>query len=365
MALLVIDERPIRVAALKAYRRAEKQVGRARGKLGAFDTVDRPAFVRWEAQVFGPLMTELRQVTADLQEKNHLLALIKEERFWANCSRLEAYRRVMEARNNPSPPPTGESFDQSIPRPRVFGASDLPPGFDIDQFDGLSNRDKARIYELYEEAALMFEMVHGLEAPQFEDLLAQERARRGSTNSQEPPPVEFHVSPAPPPSQGADWDRIKELYRTLVRRLHPDMGGANTSRERDLWQQVQDAYQARDLEWLESIAGRLEAVHQGGSNLSIQILRRMTGELLRALHGLRTQVTKLRRHPGWKFHDRTMALAKFEARRRQTLERQLATQRLRLQKAKDTLDKLADQLTRKRDRKSMRPLGSYGSRKAF
>jgi hypothetical protein len=354
LTLLIIDEGPIRAAAFKAYEKAEKQVAKARDELEAFETRDLPAFARWEAQVFGPLMTELRDVTSALEEKNHLLALIEEERFWTNCSRVVAYRRVMEAKNNPSPPPTGPEFDPDFEPshsgnhsiPGVFGESDLPPGFDIDKYDRLSRRDKKEIYEFYEDAALLYEMIHGVEAPQFDDLLEQERNRRHGRKADEPPPLEHHIPAAPPPPPGRDWNRVKELYRTLVRRLHPDLGGAQTVRERDLWQQVQDAYKARDLEWLESVAGRLDAVHQGGASLSIQILRRMTADLLSALRGLRSQLSKHRRHPAWNFHERTAALARFEANRRQELEIELATLRYQLTRVEKEINDLAGKAAR-------------------
>jgi hypothetical protein len=346
----VIDERPIRAAAFKAYEKVEKQVAKARDELEAFETRDLPAFTRWEAQVFGPLMTEIREVSSALEEKNHILQLIDEEMFWSNCSQVVAYRRVMEAKNNPSPPPPYPEFDPDFEPsrsgnhsfPRVFGESDLPPGFDIDKYDRLSNRDRKEIYEFYEEAALLFEMIHGVEAPRFDDVLEQERIRRHGRKPDEPPPFEQHIPAAPPPPRGNDWIRIKELYRTLVRRLHPDMGGEHTARERDLWQQVQDAYKARDLEWLESIAGRLEAVHKGGASFSLQILRRMTADLWSALHGLRSQLSKHRRHPAWKFHEKTAALAKFEAKRLQSLEIELATLRYQLREAEKAINKLSE-----------------------
>jgi hypothetical protein len=345
----VIDERPIRDAAFKAYQKAEKQVATAREEIEAFETRDLPAFSRWEAQVFGPLMTELREVASALEEKNHLLALIDEERFWTNCSRIVAYRRVMEARNNPSPPPTKPEFDSSSASnqaiPKVFGERDLPPDFDIDEFDRMSSRQRKDICEFYEDAALMFELLYGVEAPQFDDLLEQERNRRPGRKAEEPP-LEHHFPHAPQPPPSRDWDRIKELYRTLVRRLHPDTGGAQTARERDLWQQVQDAYKARDLEWLEAISGRLDAAHQNGASLSIQILRRMTADLRNALHGLRSQLSKHRRHPAWKFHETTKALAKFEAKRRRALEHELRYHRQQLREIERILNDLAERASR-------------------
>src|SRR4030095_2067492 len=243
LTLILIDERPIRDSAYKACTK-EARRGATRGDdVESFETRDLPAFSCWESQVFGPLMTELREVTSKLEEKNHLLALIDEERIWTNCSRVVAYRRVMEARNNPSPPPTRPEFDPrssgSRAIPKVFGESDLPPDFDIDEFDRMSGRQKKDIYEFYEDVALMFELLYGVAAPQFDNLLEQERNRRHGRKAEEPPPLEHCFPPDPQPPPNRDWDRIKEVYRTLVRRLHPDMGGAQTAREVVLLQLVQ------------------------------------------------------------------------------------------------------------------------------
>src|SRR5262245_37486227 len=75
-ALLLIDEKPIRRAMLKAYRACERKVARARDQIETFETQDLPAFTRWDAQIFGSLMTELRDVSALLEGKRHLLAVI-------------------------------------------------------------------------------------------------------------------------------------------------------------------------------------------------------------------------------------------------------------------------------------------------
>jgi len=350
--LLVIDERPIRKAAFKAYEKAERQVARARIQVEAFEIGDLPAFTRWEAQIFGALMSQLREITVELGQKQMLLAQIKEEVFWTNCSRPTAYRRIMEAKNNPSPPPppdfdpsSGQSSADSE-RPKVFGDSNFPPGFDIDAYDRMSQRRKNEVFEEYEEAAFLYELVYGIKAPDFEELLEHERrSRHGDMTDNEDAhwsSFNSHASTRAQHPPGPNIDRIKELYRTLVRRLHPDAGGAHTARERDLWQQVQDAYHARDLEWLESIAGRLDAVIDRGATLSIQLLRRMTTDLLDALHGLRSQISRHRRHPGWKFREQRKALVKFETKRRCALESQLGRLRRALEKADRILNDLAE-----------------------
>jgi hypothetical protein len=45
--------------------------------------------------------------------------------------------------------------------------------------------------------------------------------------------------------------RVKELYRALVRRLHPDARGEMSPQQREWWHQAQEAYQNEDAEQLE------------------------------------------------------------------------------------------------------------------
>lgn len=52
----------------------------------------------------------------------------------------------------------------------------------------------------------------------------------------------------------ADTAALKRLYRDLVRRLHPDANPSQGERERQLWQQVQEAHRDGDLARLRVLA---------------------------------------------------------------------------------------------------------------
>jgi hypothetical protein len=53
--------------------------------------------------------------------------------------------------------------------------------------------------------------------------------------------------------EAAGQDRIKEIYRMLVRRLHPDTRADGDATVSALWHQVQEAYEARDLDRMETL----------------------------------------------------------------------------------------------------------------
>lgn len=92
------------------------------------------------------------------------------------------------------------------------------------------------------------------------------------------------------PERQPEKDRLKTLYRTLVRQLHPDGNRNQGWRERELWHEVQAAYQARDLDRLEDAAGRVEMGLNGASAaLSVRTRLRLTSDLLRELAGLKNR----------------------------------------------------------------------------
>src|SRR5258705_7599588 len=182
---------------------------------------------------------------------------------------------------------------------RMFGERDLPPGFDVRDFDRLPGSGKAEFRAFYESIAELFEMMTGLPAPDLDKVLERERAR--SRGGEERVPDGSHRHPDRHPEK----DRLKTLYRKLVRQLHPDRNRNQGWREREFWHEVQAAYQARDLDRLEAVAGRVEMGLNGASAaLSVHTLFRLTGDLLRELAGLKKQGGRARRDFGWKFSTR-------------------------------------------------------------
>ncbi len=327
--LLIIDNGPIREATLAQYHRLEKRVMGLRVQLDAFESGDLPAYQRWEARAFGPLLTELRSMLQAIDEKRRLLAEIEDEMTWTGCSAAAAYRRVTEAPDAPAP--EDEGFDdgpvdederddpefQDGERAGVFGKSDLPPGFDVDGFDRAPSRAKNEFRAFYKMAARLYEAMTGNPAPTLEEALERERARKQGGGGRARTRERREPAPAPPsidPAVQRENDRLKELYRTIVRQLHPDQNHEQTAHEAELWHQMQEAYRTRDIERLEAIAGRLEIGLTGKSTtLPIQILMRMSRDLKDAAKALQKQITANRRHPGWAFREKAALLGKFEA----------------------------------------------------
>lgn len=356
--LLVIDNEPIRRGILREYHSVEKSLGRLREELEGFETRDLPAYHRWESVTFGALLTEIREMEFQATEKHHLLMEVEEESFWENCSMVTAYRRVMARRENPADPDdeedepfSGRGPDETEPAgEKMFGDSDLPPGFDFAEYDRMSAAAKKKARASYENLAAMFEAFTGNPAPDFDEVLRRERP---GGHREDPLPERARPAQAPAPDPTAD--RLKTLYRQMVRKLHPDTNPNQGWRERELWHDVQAAYQAGDLDRLEAVAGRCEiGLHGVSGDVPVRFLLRLIHDLRTALRGLRKQAREVRGHSAWNFSQRQIHLPALEKTRRRILEKSRAVAAAELARLTRALDQLAEASARSPARRPAR-----------
>src|SRR6202020_2367124 len=68
-----------------------------------------------------------------------------------------------------------------------------------------------------------------------------------------PPPRDSAFGSAPPRAVKPEAGRIKELYRLLVRRLHPDLRADKDAEVSHFWHDVQEAYEQGNVERLEML----------------------------------------------------------------------------------------------------------------
>lgn len=343
--LLVVDNEPLRQRALKDYLAAEKTLLRLRAEMETFETRDLPAFHRWEASVFGALLTEIREMESALAEKQRILAEVEEEAYWMNCSMVAAYRKVMRRLSQPEPsfaeqnddpfPGHGDAREDGDTGERMFGDSDLPPGFDFADYDAMSKAERKKFHASYAGIGAVFEAVTGNPAPNLDEVLRRERG-------ESPPPPRVRLPQAPPPEHTSEEDRLKSLYRRLARELHPDANPHHGWRERELWHEVQAAYEARDLDRLEAAAGRVEVGSQGAAHtLPLSRLARMTRGLRSAMRGLKTQIRHARSHAAWNFSARSVAGSEWETQHQRMLGKLKARATAELTRFSEILDALA------------------------
>src|ERR1035441_6881150 len=191
-ALVRVDGTGIRKKIKKDYEKALRDIDHSRRQLDQFHQTDLPQFTRWLNTHFGALLTEIRELSQKMAVDEELVFQVQSEVMFGGGSYARAYKRVMELRENPEPPPsppTGSGEPEGERNP--FGARPESENFDGEE-DPLEE---------------FLDRVFGEFGP-------GERPRGKRTYQSG-----HHPESAPPPHASS---RLKELYRSLVRRLHLD-----------------------------------------------------------------------------------------------------------------------------------------------
>jgi hypothetical protein len=360
-SLIILDETPLRKRALKSLRTVEKKVSLLQDQLETFSVQDLPFFQSWEARLFGALLTELRELSSELEEKRWILMAVEEEVFYTGCRPETAYRRIMAEKNNPGTTEDDDedyqshsdqkgSADSGTEESDPFHGGLLPPGFSAADYEQMSKAEKKKFRANYEMIAEMYEAMTGQTAPSLEEALGYQNRDLPPQNSNNP--RKHHPSQAPQPPKSDDT-YLRSLYRKLVRRLHPDANPHQSARNREIWHEVQMAYQARDVEKLELAAGRLE-LDLGGSpdHLPLSVLYNLEKGLKHSLRGLNKDTHLKKQHPAWNFTNRSKEHPLLEASYRSELSQRRTEFILACSHLSSEIAKLEKKAVRPRKKKS-------------
>jgi hypothetical protein len=274
-ALVRVDGTGIRKKIKKDYEKALRDLEKSRWQLDQFHQTDLPQFTRWLNSNFGALLTELRELNQKMAADEELIFQVENEAMFSGCSDARAYQRVMELRENPEPP-----------RPRPTGGGEA--GGERNPFGSRTESGTDEVEEdPMEDVMNEFFRKFGLGG--------RPQDNHGSRNGQ---PTE-----AAAPADASN--RLKELYRAVVRRLHPDSQREMTAQKTEWWHQAQMAYEAGDVEQLEVILTLCEIGDSGTTaNTSASLLQRITAQLKNSLREIKRQITGQRRDPAWNFSRR-------------------------------------------------------------
>ena len=273
-ALVQVDGTDIRKKIKKDYEKALRDLNHSRRLLDQFHQTDLPQFTRWLNTRFGALLTELRELNLKMAADDAIVFMVENEFMFGGGSYARAYQRVMELRENPEPPPPPPGGERDRKRESFGGRPDWENPDDED--DPLK--------------AIFDEMFGELGADE------EPRNQRGSQAGHHiEVPVPVHAS-----------KRLKELYRAVVRRLHPDSQREMTAQKTEWWHQAQAAYEAGDAEQLEVILTLCEIGDSGTTaHTSASLLQRITAQLKSSLREIKRQLAGRRRDPAWNFSSRT------------------------------------------------------------
>ncbi len=324
-AIVVIDQEPLRRTAAADCTSAMARLEQARGGWHRFEREDKPAFARWRAREFGPLLSRAREVEIQIRDRQALIHEVEMEMRRGFQDAHSAYQRVMFRRENPS---AAYEEPAEVP-PQVPGA--------------------ARRLSEFEQEALFQEWVQkslGTNPDKMDDEAYSTTFEAFKTHMfrsapEEPRPQNTYRPSEKERVQADDEEeekeeaialvdvRVKELYRSLVRRLHPDLR-ADGIAVSALWHEVQEAYAASDVAQLEILLALsdIESDHMNEATTLAQ-MRSLFEELERAWRSLEKSLLEAEGEDAWNF---ARAGADEDLRRRveRDLRSNLSTRTMRL-----------------------------------
>jgi hypothetical protein len=316
--IILIDQGPLRRSAAADCTVAMARLEDARVAWHRFEREDKPAFARWRAREFGPLLSNARDIEAQIRDHQALVDEVELEmrRFFQDPH--SAYQRVLFRRQNPG-----------------AAAAEVHQPADAGEGRRLSEFEQEALFQEWVQRSLgtnpdkMDDEAYTTSFETFKTHMFQSRPPEPRANAARtaaaarPEPVEEE------PDLIVDV-RVKELYRTLVRRLHPDLRADGNAAVSALWHEVQEAYAAADVARLELLLALsdLEA-SRIAEQTSLFQMRTVFAELSRAICALEKSVQEAEEEDAWNFA-RAGANPDLRLRVQRQLKTDLAARGLRL-----------------------------------
>jgi hypothetical protein len=292
--LVLVEQEPLRETAAADCTGTKARLERARVAWHRFERKDKPAFVRWRAREFGALLSKAREVETQIRDAQTLVHEVEMEMRRGFQDAHSAYQRVMFRRENPS-----VALEEEVEGPReARGASRKLSDFEEEalfqewvQRSLGTNPDKMDddAYSTTFEAFKSHMFRSAPEEAQARNIYRPSAKKR--IREEEEVEEERMVDP-----------RVKELYRILVRRLHPDLRDDASAAVSTLWHEVQDAYAASDVAHLEILLALIDIESNNmGAQTSIGQMRAILVELARALRALKKSLLEAEGEDAWNF----------------------------------------------------------------
>ena len=292
--IVLVDQEPLREAAAAGCTCAMARLEHARVGWHRFERKDKPAFVRWRAREFGALLSTAREVEVQIRDSQALVHEVEMEMRRGFKDAHSAYQRVMFRRANPSAA-TEEETD--APRNGRGGSRKL------------SDFEKEALFQEWVQRSLwtnpdkMDDEAYSTTFEAFKSHMFRSPLEEPRPRNTYQPAWKARITLEKDEDATAPVDaRVKELYRILVRRLHPDLRADASAAASALWHEVQEAYTASDVARMEILLALSDIESNNmGTQTSIGQMREVLAELERALRALEKSLLEAEGEDAWNF----------------------------------------------------------------
>lgn len=247
--VLVVDNRPFQNEAWAELHRVRKQFEKAGRDLHRHEETDTPAYQAWLRETFPTLVSALRDLHQEVANKGHRVREVQMMSAISGRSAAKLWREVLE--------------EEAAETEEAKSADESTPGDEEDAHSSDQRKSSSHYYHADDEG----------------------ETRRAAQ-----------------PRKPAASDEAKDVYRRLVLRLHPDHAGKWTPAREKLWHEVQQAWQARDTDWLLRLEIEWEAATDTLSrNSSLSRLKRAIEEMHAARKDIERKLRRYRESIEWRF----------------------------------------------------------------
>src|ERR1044071_2019154 len=290
LEMVWIEQSPLRTSAAGECTDMMARLEQARLCWHQFERQDKPAFVRWRAREFGALLSTARDVEDKIRDAQNLIHEVEMEMRKKIQDPHSAYRRVLFRRENPGVAEDGKTSSN--------GSESTPH---------LSEFEQEALFEEWVQKFLgtnPAKMDDDAYSTSFEVFKSHMFVRPGSAPDRPAPrPEDVRRSPVDeePPESGTIYPRVKEIYRRLVRRLHPDLRADGDATVSSLWHEVQEAYAAGDVARMELLLALSDLSDAPGASTTLSHMRSVLRELTRSVRALELNLVEAKRADSWHF----------------------------------------------------------------
>jgi hypothetical protein len=261
LALVLIDQEPIRKDYIKKCKKAYKDLQKAQSEWQKYESKDLPAYEKWYYNTFGSQLTEIRETH---EKAADAYQLIHEIYFYSDhfgISYYKAYCYVMDKRKNPDKYSENE-WEQFRNRgynhskhhhEEDFDDDFYGPNFDKEE-ENFSDEDIEKIFENLVMSDPV--MRKKCKDPKFRKKVFSDFKEefKKFNQKQKGENIEDEIGTVGSKKEDSWEDRVKNRYRKLVRILHPDFRENKEDPELDeIWHKVQEAYQKKDIDRLDML----------------------------------------------------------------------------------------------------------------
>ncbi len=292
--LVVVDQEPLRDSLAADCREAMSRLETVRAGWHHFERKDKPAFARWRAREFGALLSAARDVETQIADAQTIIYEVEMEMRRVFQDAATAYERVMSRRGNPA----------AAAREEASRARDAGTGRKVSDFE------KEALFQDWVKSAL------GTNPDKMDDEAYTASFEAFKQHMFRAPPVEPRLERPRPASRRAgnfeevaeDTDaepavdaRVRELYRRLVRRLHPDLRADGSAAVSPLWHEVQEAYAASDVARMEILLALSDIEANRTAEQTLSQMHTVLAELERAAWALAQSLREAEGEDAWNF----------------------------------------------------------------